>query len=73
MRIWGATLIPYAGTEGFYSAAGDQKRKAVNAWIRSAGAFDAVVDFDKAVRDPAHPERLLAAFDSGDHLHPNDA
>lgn len=73
VRIWGATLIPYAGTEGFYSAAGDQKRKAVNAWIRSAGAFDAVVDFDKAVRDPAHPDRLLAAFDSGDHLHPNDA
>jgi lysophospholipase L1-like esterase len=45
----------------------------VNAWIRSSGTFDAVVDFDQAVRDPADPRRVLAAYDSGDHLHPNDA
>jgi len=45
----------------------------VNAWIRGAGAFDAVVDFDKAVRDPAAPERILPAIDGGDHLHLNDA
>ena len=73
IQVWGATLIPYAGTEDFYSAEGETKRQAVNAWIRSAHAFDAVVDFDRAVRDPVHPERLLAAYDSGDHLHPNDA
>lgn len=73
VKIWGATLTPFAGTEGFYSAEGEAKRQAVNAWIRTARAFDAVVDFDLAVRDPARPDRLLAAYDSGDHLHPNDA
>ena len=45
----------------------------MNAWIRQSGEFDAVVDFDKAIRDPAHPLRMLPAYDSGDHLHPNDA
>jgi len=45
----------------------------VNAWIRTSGEFDAVIDFDQVVRDPAHPTKLLPAFDSGDHLHPNDA
>lgn len=72
--IFGATLMPYAGAEWpFYSAAGEAKRQAVNAWIRSAGAFDGVVDFDRVIRDPVHPDHLLPAFDSGDHLHPNDA
>ncbi|MFP3186847.1 MAG: SGNH/GDSL hydrolase family protein [Paraburkholderia sp.] len=74
LKIWGATLTPFAGAEApFYTAAGEAKRAAVNRWIRTGGAFDAVVDFDQAVRDPAHPERLLPAFDSGDHVHPNDA
>ena len=73
VQVWGATLIPYAGTDDFYSDEGEKKRQAVNAWIRTSRAFDTVVDFDRAVRDPAHPERLLAAYDSGDHLHPNDA
>jgi hypothetical protein len=45
----------------------------VNAWIRSSGAFDAVVDFDRLMCDPAQPDRLAARYDSGDHLHPNDA
>ena len=45
----------------------------MNAWIRTSGEFDAVIDFDQVVRDPAHPTKLLPAFDSGDHLHPNDA
>ncbi|GAA3289838.1 hypothetical protein GCM10020295_02700 [Streptomyces cinereospinus] len=45
----------------------------MNAWIRGSGVFDAVVDFDAAVRDPADPQRMLARYDSGDHLHPNDA
>ncbi len=48
-------------------------RLAVNDWIRNGGAFDGVVDFDAAVRDPARPRALLPAFDSGDHLHPGDA
>ena len=49
------------------------KREAVNDWIRTSGAYDAVIDFEAAVRDPSHPTRMLPAYDSGDHLHPNDA
>jgi lysophospholipase L1-like esterase len=75
LRIYGATLTPFKGTvfPGYYSPAGEQKRQAVNHWIRTSGAFDAVIDFDKAVRDPAAPLQLLPRYDSGDHLHPNDA
>ncbi len=47
-------------------------RQAVNAWIRDGGAFDAIVDFDKALCDPAHPTRMLPIYDCGDHLHPSD-
>lgn len=73
-KIYGATLTPFNGVEWpYHSAAGEVKRQTINAWIRNAGAFDAVVDFDKVVRDPHRPEALLATFDSGDHLHPNDA
>jgi lysophospholipase L1-like esterase len=43
----------------------------VNAWIRTPGHFDAVVDFDRVLADPAHPDQLLPAYDSGDHLHPS--
>jgi lysophospholipase L1-like esterase len=49
------------------------KRQAVNEWIRTGKAFDSVIDFDKVVRDPNQPIRFLAAYNSGDHLHPNDA
>ncbi len=74
LKIWGATLTPYAGVEWpYHTAAGEAKRQAVNQWIRSAGAFDEVIDLDRTMRDPSQPGRLLAAFDSGDHLHPNDA
>jgi len=74
IKIYGVTLTPYGGVEWpFTSTAGEAKRQVVNAWIRHAGAFDAVIDFDQVVRDPAHTDSLLAAFDSGDHLHPNDA
>jgi len=59
--------------EGHYSPTKDALRQALNDWIRQAGAFDAVVDFDAVLRDPAHPERLDPALDSGDHLHPGDA
>jgi lysophospholipase L1-like esterase len=45
----------------------------VNEWIRTGKVFDGFIDFDKSVRDPAHPDRMLPAYDSGDHLHPNDA
>ena len=48
-------------------------RQAVNAFLKTCPDFDGVLDFDKVVRDPAHPEAMLPAYDSGDHLHPNDA
>jgi lysophospholipase L1-like esterase len=75
LLIYGATLTPFEGTifPGYYTPEGEVKRQAVNQWIRSSGAFDAVIDFDKAIRDPANPTRMLPAYDSGDHLHPNDA
>ena len=72
LRVIGATLTPIEGS-GYWSVSTEQERLAVNAWIMSSHAFDGVIDFDKAVRDPADPHRLLAAYDSGDHLHPNDA
>jgi lysophospholipase L1-like esterase len=72
VRIIGGTLTPFQGA-GYYSVAGEAERESVNRWIRASGAFDGVVDFDRAVRDPADPLVLLPAFDSGDHLHPNDA
>jgi lysophospholipase L1-like esterase len=75
LMILGGTLTPFEGTAfpGYYTPAGELKRQAVNTWIRTKADFDAVIDFDQAVRDPSHPTRLLPAYDSGDHLHPNDA
>jgi lysophospholipase L1-like esterase len=70
--IFGATMTPFQGSD-YYSAAGEKKRETVNHWIRTSGAFDGVIDFDRAVRDPAAPLKLAPAYDSGDHLHPNDA
>jgi lysophospholipase L1-like esterase len=73
VRIVGGTLAPYEGSlhgtplSGHYSEAKDEVRREVNRWIRESGVFDAVL------RDPAHPARLLPAYDSGDRLHPNDA
>ena len=72
LRIFGATLLPFQGA-GSYTAAGEATREAVNAWIRTSRAFDGVIDFDAVMRDPAHPLMLNPAYDSGDHLHPNDA
>ncbi len=54
-------------------AASEGDRRKVNEWIRERGHFDAVIDFDAITRDGEHPERLLPAFDSGDHLHPSPA
>jgi lysophospholipase L1-like esterase len=72
LGIIGATLTPFEGVNT-YTAAGEQMRQQVNQWIRGSGQFDAVIDFDRATRDPGHPTRLRAEFDSGDHIHPNDA
>ncbi|GAA1586648.1 SGNH/GDSL hydrolase family protein [Actinoplanes couchii] len=70
----GATILPFKGdTLGFYTPENAAKRQTLNRWIRTSGEYDGVIDFDRAVLDPADPERLAAAFDSGDHLHPNDA
>jgi lysophospholipase L1-like esterase len=74
VRVLGATLTPFADTyPGYYSKEGEEKRQAVNRWIREGGAFDGVIDFDAAVRDPVHPDHIAPQFDVGDHLHPNDA
>jgi lysophospholipase L1-like esterase len=69
--VLGATITPYEGAM-YYSPEGEATRQAVNAWIRDGGAFDGVIDFDAAVRDPGNPGRILPAYDSGDALHPND-
>ncbi|WP_313171353.1 GDSL-type esterase/lipase family protein [Massilia oculi] len=71
IAVTGATLAPFEGA-ALYSIEKDALRQAVNAWIRSSGEFDAVFDVDRVLRDPARPSRLLPAYDSGDHLHPND-
>jgi lysophospholipase L1-like esterase len=75
LKIFGATLTPFEGTtfKGYFTPEKEVKRKALNEWIRTGGAFDGVIDFDKAVRDPDHPDRMLPAFDGGDRLHPGDA
>jgi lysophospholipase L1-like esterase len=67
--VYGATLTPFGGG----STAEETERQAVNNWIRTSGRFDAVIDFDLAVRDPSNPTQFLPAYDSGDHLHPSDA
>jgi lysophospholipase L1-like esterase len=68
----GATLQPDQGA-AYYTPQGDKVRNAVNRWIKASGAFDAVFNFDAVLRDPQDPAELLPAYDSGDHLHPNDA
>ncbi len=72
LRVVGATILPWQGWRS-YTPELEQVRQAVNTWIRTAGVVDAVADLDAATRDPANPLRLLPAYDSGDHLHPNDA
>jgi lysophospholipase L1-like esterase len=72
LKVFGGTLTPYEGCF-YYSRKGEAEREAVNRWIRSSGAFDGVIDFDAALRDPANPLRLRPAYDSGDHLHPGAA
>jgi len=72
IKVIGATILPFVGSEYYHPGPkSEQDRQVVNQWIRAPGHFDAVVDFDKTTRDPEHPDRLLPAFDSGDHLHPS--
>jgi lysophospholipase L1-like esterase len=71
IKIYLGTITPYNGAS-YYDAAGELKREAVNAFVRSANGADGVLDFDQVVRDPSNPTALLPAYDSGDHLHPND-
>ncbi|WP_229466148.1 SGNH/GDSL hydrolase family protein [Pseudoduganella plicata] len=79
VKVIGGTLLPFHGAlhgtpfAGYWSPAKEVRRQEVNAWIRKSGEFDAVVDFDAALRDPADPARMLPVYDSGDHLHPGDA
>jgi lysophospholipase L1-like esterase len=77
LKIFGATMTPFEGATpanpGYFCSAGNETRQALNNWIRTSGEFDGVIDFDQATRDPANPQVFLPAYDSGDHLHPNDA
>jgi lysophospholipase L1-like esterase len=76
VTIFGGTLLTFeyeSFNPGFYTVEGEAKRQAVNHWIRSSGAFDGVVDFEQALRDPSHPTQMLPVYDCGDHLHPSDA
>ncbi|MEO8075248.1 MAG: SGNH/GDSL hydrolase family protein, partial [Acidobacteriota bacterium] len=72
LRVVGCTITPYQGA-GYYRDNGEVIREAVNRFIRTSGAFDAVVDFEAATRDPNNPKQMRPEFDPGDHLHPNDA
>ncbi|MGQ5638036.1 MULTISPECIES: SGNH/GDSL hydrolase family protein [unclassified Streptomyces] len=71
LRAVGATIMPFEGHRG-WTPAREAVRRQVNAAIRAGGVYDAVVDFDKALRDPYDPRRLRPDYDSGDHLHPSD-
>jgi len=71
LKIIGATLTPYVGA-AYATPAGETKREAVNQWIRTSGAYDGVIDFEKAVTDGANPPHIMPRFDPGDHLHFTD-
>jgi lysophospholipase L1-like esterase len=72
VKIVAGTLLPFQGSRN-WTPAGEAKREALNRWILTSGAFDGVIDFARALADPTDPLRLNPAYDSGDHLHPNDA
>ncbi|UKY52085.1 SGNH/GDSL hydrolase family protein [Streptomyces inhibens] len=72
IKVIGATLTPFKGA-AYYTERGEIKRDALNDWIRTSGEFDGVLDLDRALSDPADRDRMAAAYDVGDHLHPNDA
>jgi lysophospholipase L1-like esterase len=75
VKMYGATLLPFENETflpGAWTPERDRHRIAVNQWIRTSGAFDAVVDFEKTLRDPKHPTSMQEQYDCGDHLHPSD-
>jgi lysophospholipase L1-like esterase len=75
IKIFGGTLLPFENETflpGAWTPERERTRQAVNEWIREGGAFDAVIDFDRALRDPEHPASMLPIYDCGDHLHPSD-
>jgi lysophospholipase L1-like esterase len=72
LKIIGATILPYGGA-GYFTDPGEAVRQTANRWIRTGHEFDATIDLDAAIRDPARPERMRAELQSGDWLHPNDA
>jgi lysophospholipase L1-like esterase len=72
LKIFGATLTPFDGA-AYFTPEGEAKRQAFNNWLRTSKAYDGVIDFDAVTRDPENPSKLSPAYDSGDHLHPNDA
>jgi lysophospholipase L1-like esterase len=79
IRVIATTIPPFEGAFfeepviHFYTSEKEAVRQQVNSWIRTGGEFDGVIDFDKVLRDPARPTQLVPAYDSGDHLHANDA
>jgi lysophospholipase L1-like esterase len=72
VKVVGATMTPYENCK-YASPDGEKMRQTINDWIRTTKDLDGVADFDKIIRDPAHPSNFLPAYDSGDHLHPNAA
>lgn len=72
LKIYGGTLTPFKGA-GYWSQEGERTREKVNTWILTSGAFDGVVDFAAATANPDNPKVFAPQYDSGDHLHPNDA
>jgi lysophospholipase L1-like esterase len=74
LKVHGATILPFASNEYYHPGAdAEAARQAINAWIRTPGHFDSVIDLDRVTRDPKRPDRLLPAYDTGDGLHPNPA
>lgn len=81
IKIFGGTMLtfenedfnPPPGMPGLYTPEGEAIRQELNQWIRNTDAFDAVIDFEAALADPAHPTQMLPEYDCGDHLHPSDA
>jgi len=75
VRVYGATIMPFEGFAygNYFTPEAEARRQTINAWIRTSGRFDAVIDFDAVTRDPERPSRLSAAVDGGDHLHPSAA
>jgi lysophospholipase L1-like esterase len=72
IKVYGATIMPFGGCTFYYNDYREAARQIVNQWIRSSGRFDAIIDFDQIMRNPADTLSLLPAADTGDHLHPNE-